>query len=171
MKTRNLCLPIVSFVCALFWGMFVAERGPGQHVGEMSLIDDAARMATVSTLTETDFLVLRQADFTALLHEEPTVALQIIWSLTQRLRENLDVTGKTAAFLLERVRAESRTGNGPHTFGGLSDRAIAERIGVARESVSRRWERLGGSGAAQKNGRDVVVTSVRKLETLAGAGV
>ena len=160
--------------------MFVAERGAGQHVGEMSLIDDAARMATVSTLTETDFLVLRQADFHALLHEEPTVALQIIRSLTQRLREmsdraflreNLDVTGKMAAFLLERAKAENRAGNGPHTFVGLSDRAIAERIGVARESVSRRWGRLKGSGAGQRNGRDVVIISVRKLETLAGAEV
>ena len=160
--------------------MFVAERGPGQHVGEMSLIDDAVRMATVSTIEETDFLVLRQADFAALLHEEPTVALQIIRSLTQRLREmsdraflreNLDVTGRMAALLLERVRSETLTGDGPHRFAGWPDRAIAERIGVARESVARRWERLSGSGAAKRSGRDVIVLSVRKLTKLAGAGV
>lgn len=159
--------------------LFLAERGPGEHVGEMSLVDDQARMATVSTIEETDFLLLRRDDFHALLRDEPTVALQIIRSLTVRLREandrafqreNLDVTGRVAALLLERAQTEKVTGDGPHHFSTFSDREIAGRIGVARESVARRWERLRGLGAARRDGRDVVIISVRKLQKIVGAG-
>ena len=159
--------------------IYLAERAAGDHVGEMSLLDDAPRAATVTTLEETEFLMLRRDDFHDLLQREPALARHIMRSLVMRLREandrmmkreSLDLTGRIAALLAEKVRAETREGDGEHIFSGLTDRLIAERLGVARESVARRWERLEKLRGARRDGRNVIVLSVRRLDILAQNG-
>lgn len=52
----------------------------------MALLNDKPRSATVQAVGDVELLVLEQDDFRAVLLEEPTVALQLIESLSIRIR-------------------------------------------------------------------------------------
>jgi CRP-like cAMP-binding protein len=60
---------------------------PGSFFGEMSLLDQRPRSATVTAETDMHLLVLGSRDFSALLVEVPTVARRIMRGLAERLRE------------------------------------------------------------------------------------
>jgi CRP-like cAMP-binding protein len=68
-------------------GVLVAELGPGQYFGEMSLLDGAPRNATVTATTPTTLLVLGQREFAAVLDSSPGVARKLLQHLAARLRD------------------------------------------------------------------------------------
>jgi CRP-like cAMP-binding protein len=67
-------------------GKPVAELGPGQYFGEMSLLDGAPRNATVTALAPTKLMVLGQREFAALLDSTPGVARKLLTQMAARLR-------------------------------------------------------------------------------------
>lgn len=64
----------------------LSTAGPGEVVGEMSLLDDLPRSATVTAIEPTKVLVLQVFDFRAALHEDPDIALRLLAVLSRRLR-------------------------------------------------------------------------------------
>jgi CRP/FNR family cyclic AMP-dependent transcriptional regulator len=62
------------------------ELGPGQFFGEMSLLDNEPRVATVTAKTDMKLLVLGQQQFSSILAEIPSTARSIMRVLAQRLR-------------------------------------------------------------------------------------
>jgi CRP/FNR family transcriptional regulator, cyclic AMP receptor protein len=60
--------------------------GPGDVVGEMSLLDQAPRAATVTAWTDMQVLVLTSRNFSALIEEFPPVARRIMAALAGRVR-------------------------------------------------------------------------------------
>jgi CRP-like cAMP-binding protein len=67
-------------------GRPVATLGPGDHVGELSLLDGGPRTATVTTTEPTTVLVLTRQAFNGVLDEIPTLAHRLLVSLAHRLR-------------------------------------------------------------------------------------
>lgn len=63
----------------------------GVHLGEMAMIDNAPRSATVRAKTESNLLVMRREEFFTLIRSEPVIATKLLWSFVQvlsgRLRE------------------------------------------------------------------------------------
>jgi CRP-like cAMP-binding protein len=70
-------------------GTRVSELGPGEHYGEMSLIDGGARSASIIALTDVEVLEVGAPDFRALLRI-PHVAEAMLEGLSLRLREVLE---------------------------------------------------------------------------------
>lgn len=66
----------------------VAELGPGDHFGELALLDGGPRTATVTTTTDTTVLVLSKPAFNAVLDEIPTLAHKLLVATARRLRES-----------------------------------------------------------------------------------
>lgn len=62
------------------------EQGPGAVIGDIALLDDEPRSASVSTLDKTTALMIGKSSFIQCLKESPEMGLGIIRSLTQRLR-------------------------------------------------------------------------------------
>lgn len=60
--------------------------GPGQYFGEIALLRDSVRTATVTSLTECQLLVLEVADFRRLLEAHPDLKATIIAMAERRLR-------------------------------------------------------------------------------------
>lgn len=58
----------------------------GEAFGEMALIDDAPRSATIRTVTPCRFLILHKQEFKETAMEFPRIALQICSVLSQRIR-------------------------------------------------------------------------------------
>lgn len=65
----------------------VAELGPGDFFGELSLLDRAPRSATVTALTPVEAVVLVSQEFDSLITEAPSVTRKLLQGLAQRLRE------------------------------------------------------------------------------------
>ncbi|MGH2349437.1 MAG: cyclic nucleotide-binding domain-containing protein [bacterium] len=61
--------------------------GPGDFFGELSVLDQAPRMAHVRTEEPTTCLALASWEFTKVLEENPKVTLQILREVVRRLRE------------------------------------------------------------------------------------
>jgi CRP-like cAMP-binding protein len=67
-------------------GAVLAERGPGDVLGEIALLDGGPRTATVTLTQASRLLVLARREFQALLDEFPAVRLHVLETVAHRLR-------------------------------------------------------------------------------------
>lgn len=123
--------------------VILAVLGSGDWFGEMSMIDDAPRSASVITLESCDFMAIEKSSFKTMLMQSPEVSMAVMRGLVNRLREAdrkietlalLDVYGRVARVLLdfaEEVNGEKIVRN------RLPRQEIAKMIGASREMVSR----------------------------------
>lgn len=77
-------------------GVDIVEEGPGSFFGEMGVIDDLPRAATVMALEPTECGLLAKWDFQRELSADPGIALSLISVLNARIRtleDRLTATG------------------------------------------------------------------------------
>jgi len=67
-------------------GNEVAQLGPGDHFGELALLDGGARTATVTATSPIKLLVIGQREFAAVLDSVPELARKLLKTLATRLR-------------------------------------------------------------------------------------
>jgi CRP/FNR family transcriptional regulator, cyclic AMP receptor protein len=67
-------------------GESLGDRGPGEVLGEIALLDGGPRTATVTLTEPSRLLVLARREFQTLLDEFPEVRLQILETVAHRLR-------------------------------------------------------------------------------------
>jgi len=67
-------------------GVSLGAFGPGDFFGEMSLLDQAPRSATIRALDHTSCLMLSSWDFKTLLEKHPSIAIKLLEVLSRRLR-------------------------------------------------------------------------------------
>src|SRR4029077_15932727 len=65
----------------------LARFGPGDIFGELAMLDDGRREATVETLEGTEVIGTLGPDMRRLLRERPDLSVKMIVSLGRRLRE------------------------------------------------------------------------------------
>lgn len=68
-------------------GNEVATLGPGDHFGELALLDGGPRTATVVAASPIRVLVIGQREFAGVLDEVPELARKLLQSLAARIRE------------------------------------------------------------------------------------
>lgn len=66
----------------------LGQLGAGEVFGEMSLLDDLPRSATVTATAPTQALLIPVYDFRAALHDEPDIAIRLLAVLSRRLRRS-----------------------------------------------------------------------------------
>lgn len=66
-------------------GTRIADRGPGQIVGEIALISDTPRTATVTALEPSRLIVIGRREFHDLMDEHPRIRLVVLDELARRL--------------------------------------------------------------------------------------
>jgi CRP/FNR family cyclic AMP-dependent transcriptional regulator len=64
----------------------LALLGPGDFFGELAVIDQQPRMASVQAETDTTLMALASWDLLALLERDPALSLNLIKALAERLR-------------------------------------------------------------------------------------
>lgn len=67
-------------------GQPLGAFGSGDFFGEMSLLDNAPRSATIRAIDETHCLMLSSWDFKSLLEKMPSIAIRLLEVLSRRLR-------------------------------------------------------------------------------------
>jgi CRP/FNR family transcriptional regulator, cyclic AMP receptor protein len=143
-------------------------------VGEMSLIDGQPRMADGLTAEPTDLLMLDRDDFLHCLRQCPDAALAVMAVMAARLRQSANdlgrqrrhgLLGKVAAVLLELADSYGKESDlGLRIARPITHEQIAQRVGAARESVSRTLASLKKSGILATQGRQLIILDRKKLE-------
>ena len=137
--------------------------GPGEFFGEMGLIDDAPRSASVVAIEPCELLAINRRDFKKCLAENFEMAMAVMRGLVRRLREAdrkigslalLDVYGRVARLLLD--MAETVDGQKMVTKR-LPKQDIAKMIGASREMVSRVMKDLQLGGYIDVQGAKIVL--------------
>lgn len=72
----------------------LGRHGPGEVIGEMSVLDGAVRSADVVALEDTECLVLASWAFNSFMEAHPQVALEILPMVVKRFRETHDALMK-----------------------------------------------------------------------------
>ncbi|MBP9954989.1 MAG: Crp/Fnr family transcriptional regulator [Ottowia sp.] len=152
--------------------VILATLQPGDHIGEMSLIDNEPHSATVRAEVQTDVLMLGRIEFARCLPENSSMAYAVMRGLVQRLRHAdrkieslalMDVYGRVARALLEFA---TETGDGEMLIREkISRQDIAKMVGASREMVSRVMKDLEERGfvQTQENGSIVVKERLNAL--------
>ncbi len=73
-------------------GVEIAELRAGGHFGEMGLIDNAPRSATVRAIEPTRVMVVARGDLMNLMKKESILAVKLLWSFVQVLSDRLRET-------------------------------------------------------------------------------
>ena len=137
--------------------------GPGEFFGEMGLIDDEPRSASVVTIEPCELLSISKRDFKKCLLENSDMSMAVMRGLVRRLREAdrkigslalLDVYGRVARLLLD--MAENVNGEKVVTKR-LPKQDIAKMIGASREMVSRVMKDLQTGGYIEMRGSNIVL--------------
>jgi CRP-like cAMP-binding protein len=66
-------------------GRHIRSEGPGEFFGEIALIDNVPRTATVTAKTPLRFFVLTRQSFSALMHQQPQIERKIMVELAKRV--------------------------------------------------------------------------------------
>lgn len=135
----------------------------GDYFGELSLIDEQPRSASVVAMEPSEMTLLLKADFLQCVASNPGIAMTIMRGLAQRLREAdvkieslalMDVYGRVARTLLQLAEPE----NGRLVIKEkLSQREIANMIGASREMVSRILKDLAQEGYIVFEGKHIIL--------------
>lgn len=143
--------------------VILALLGPGEIVGEMGLIDDSPRSATVIAIEPSELLSISKREFHKCLAENFDMAMGVMRGLVRRLREAdrkigslalLDVYGRVARLLMD--MAEDVNGRKVVTKR-LPKQDIAKMIGASREMVSRVMKDLQLGGYIEAHGSTIVL--------------
>jgi CRP-like cAMP-binding protein len=119
----------------------------GAVIGDMAIIDEQPRSASVATVQETTFLIITKDDFRQLLADVPEISFQILKMTTERLR-------KTNVHLRE---LESSTSKMEDVIRVITK--IARKSNLLSLNASIEAARVGEAG----RGFSVVATEMKKL--------
>ncbi|MEX0638039.1 MAG: cyclic nucleotide-binding domain-containing protein [Burkholderiales bacterium] len=137
--------------------------GPGEFFGEMGLIDDKPRSASVVAIEPCELLAITRRDFRKCMTDNAEMAMAVMRGLVRRLREAdrkigslalLDVYGRVARLLLD--MSETVDGQKMVTKR-LPKQDIAKMIGASREMVSRVMKDLQVGGFIEMRGSTILL--------------
>lgn len=118
------------------------ELGPGAQLGELALLGDSPRTASVMTIEDSAFLVLTKRSFLQVLTEHPGLAFNLIRLLVARTQALTESVGDLALCdvysRLNKLLTEAADDvDGQMVSGPFTHQQIADRVGSSREMVSK----------------------------------
>lgn len=147
---------------------------PSEIFGEMSLLDNQPRSASVIALEPTRALVLERAAFVRHLADFPPTAIAILAELSRRLRQAdkvignlalLDVYGRVARLLKDLAAKDGvETDEGILIRERPTQQEIASMVGTSRETVSRALNDFAKRGLVTMNGKQILLHHAFELD-------
>ena len=141
-------------------------QGVGDYFGELGLLDDSTRSASVRTVDRCTFCIVYKDDFNRVLDHHPNIARQLIRNLATRVRKLTadvkslalqDVYGRVANVLMD--LSEERGDGSLYIGEKLTQQDIADRVGASREMVARILKDLTIGEYIRFEGRHIVINT------------
>jgi CRP/FNR family cyclic AMP-dependent transcriptional regulator len=146
--------------------------GPSEFFGEMSLIDDKPRSASVEALEACEILYISKAAFMGCLRDNFEVAMLMLRSVVGRLREAdrkiaslalMDVHGRVARLLMDLAREVNDV-----WIVDTGSEEMARMVGASREMVSRVLKEMRDSGLIRRDKRKIIVLDRASMDRRGG---
>lgn len=151
--------------------------GPGEIIGEMTLLDGGPRTACVEALEATRCLEVARRNFLPLMKRNPDTAIRIIDLLCKRLRatsqmvEDAAVLGAAPRLARTLLRLADKHGKkGPEGVRidlPLSQSALGASAGLLRESVNRQLRMWEEEGVIARDEGNIVIVQQEVLREVA----
>lgn len=138
----------------------------GEYFGEMSLIDNQNRSATVKAVEDTELTVISQDAFRACMQSHPDVAGRIMLGLVTRLREADHKISSLALMSVHERVANMLLGLARDQDGQLvvaeklTHQDIANSVGASREMVTRILKKMTSDGLIRIEGKRIIISSL-----------
>jgi CRP/FNR family cyclic AMP-dependent transcriptional regulator len=136
------------------------------YFGELALLDDDKRSASVRTMEKSGFCIIYKEDFNKVLEQQPNIAKTLIRNLTRRVRKlTKDVKALALQDVYGRVTNVLSTLSEPREDGTsiipekLTQQDIADRVGASREMVARILKDLTIGEYISFEGRNIILNS------------
>jgi CRP-like cAMP-binding protein len=153
-------------------------RGPGALLGDQSLVDESPRSATVTAVEPVEMLVVTASTFRGYLGSHPDVALVMLATLSQRLRESdgrlaeyaaADTLGRVCARLVElcETQGDLDGGEGVRITLPITQEELAGWIGASIESTAKSLRSLRSLGWVGTGRRSIEVHDLAALRNRA----
>jgi CRP/FNR family transcriptional regulator, cyclic AMP receptor protein len=135
--------------------------GPSEFFGEMSLIDEKPRSASVEALEACEVLYISKPAFMSCLKDNFDAAMLILKSVVGRLREAdrkiaslalMDVHGRVARLIMDLAKE-----SGGNWVVDTGSEEMARMVGASREMVSRVLKDMRDSGLIRRDKRKIIV--------------
>lgn len=136
----------------------------GDYFGELALLDDDRRSASVRTMEKSSFRIIYKEDFQRVISEHPNIARVLMRNLTRRVRT---LTDKVKSLALQDVygrvtkvltgMAQPRGEEQSYIEERLTQQDIADRVGASREMVARILKDLTIGEYIGFEGRNIVI--------------
>ena len=147
--------------------IILAMLGPGNFFGEMAIFEAAPRSATVMTAEQSEFLILDQPNFSALIERHPSISQKILKHLSERLRQAdeqirslamFDIYGRIAQCLLRLGQTQGKRLDGTLIIiDRPSFQELSHMIGCSRETVSRAMKVLQEDGYLTVTRKEITI--------------
>jgi CRP/FNR family cyclic AMP-dependent transcriptional regulator len=149
----------------------------GDVFGEIALLDDRPRSASVTAMEACELLVVERRGFRGLLVSVPNLALNLLLVMARRLRNLSDRTqnmsllnvecrlAKTILGLAEQFGKQGQRGSILLTLK-LSQQDLANMVGATRELVNRRLKSWQDQGIIDMDKGRVVIRDAAALEAV-----
>ena len=153
--------------------VILAMLNAGDFFGEMTLLDGESRSANVIALEETEVLTLNRKDFLVVLHDYPTIAIQLLKEMAGRLRKSdrhiaslslSDAEKRIALCIIRYADEQGIIKNGKVNIPKIPiQQDIANMAGTSRETVSRALSILEKEGIIERHGRELLILDYKKF--------
>ena len=150
--------------------VILTVMGPHEFFGEMGLLDDLPRSASVETLETCEMLRLSKAGFINVLKDNFELAMLIIRNLVRRMRDAdrkieslalIDVYGRVARLLIDMAQNVEGKWIVEHA---PPKQEIARMIGASREMVSRVVKDLHKKGLIRAEKRRIQILDKASMQ-------
>ena len=145
----------------------LANFEKGAFFGELSLLDEKGRSATIVADADSELAVLKKDIFLDLLFKNPRIAVELLTTLAERLRKADEMIESLASFevgerlvraLLDDATSGKAGATGLLRAGKVTHKELAARIGSSREAVSKCMKALSVKGIIKEAEDHILIT-------------
>ncbi len=144
----------------------IAQLADGEYFGEMSLVDDKPRSATIIARTACEISLIQKIEFQRMMASNPDLSLAVMRGLSERLRQAdrkietlalMDVYGRIARALLDMA---VDCGDGRMVIEDkLTQSDWASMVGSSREMVNRIMKDLTIGGYISRQDKQIYINT------------
>jgi len=155
--------------------------GPGEVVGEIALLIDRCRTATVTGMERSELIVIQRDDFRGLLRTRPEVGIELLTVLATRLArvsefledtQFLKLPARLAKKIVALANHHGRLSSGEKGDELLIDLKLSQGewgdlVGTTRESINKQFGAWKKEGVIRIDDGRLTLTDIDEIEKLA----